>query len=175
MCLEKPRYPLVKNSVVVVVLVTSITLAISIKVFLSRVGKVWTVILKMRTGCLDKQSLFLDHRHQRFTKCCEKTYLFAVISGICTTHKVLIGPAVQVGVLSTQEAISSVTGPTLALVHWVTEVTDVDALSIFVTVVGLVLARVFWFTDLNEKHTSWYTACWQQIFQSDKPWELWEL
>lgn len=77
-----------------------------------------------------------------------KTYLLAVISSISATHKVLIGPAIQVGVLSTQETISSITSPTLALVHWVTEVTDVDTLSIFVTVVGLVLAWIFWFTDL---------------------------
>lgn len=77
-----------------------------------------------------------------------------MISSVGATHKVLIGPAVQIGVLPTQETISGITSATLTLVHWVTEVTDVDALSIFVTVVGLVLAWVFWFTDLNEKHTS---------------------
>lgn len=73
-----------------------------------------------------------------------------MIGGISITHKILIWPSVQVRVLSTQETISSITSPTLALVHWVTEVTDVDTLSIFVTVVGLVLAWIFRFTDLNE-------------------------
>lgn len=81
------------------------------------------------------------------------TNLLAVIGSISTTHKVLIGPSVQVGVLSAQETISSITGPTLTLVHWVTEVTDVDTLGIFVTVVGLVLAWIFRFTDLNKKQT----------------------
>lgn len=77
-----------------------------------------------------------------------------MISRISTAHKVLIWPSVQVGVLSTQETISSITSPTLALIHWVTEVADVDTLSVFVTVVGLVLAWILWFTDLNEKHTN---------------------
>lgn len=81
------------------------------------------------------------------------TNLLAVISGISATHKVLIGPPVQVRVLSTQESISSITSPTLTLVHWVTEVTDVDTLGIFVTVVGLFLAWIFRFTDLNRKQT----------------------
>lgn len=47
MFLEKPQYPLIKNSIVVVIFVTSIALAVSIKVFLSRVWKVWTVILNI--------------------------------------------------------------------------------------------------------------------------------
>lgn len=47
MFLENPQYPLIKNSIVVVIFVTSIALAISIKVFLSRVWKAWTVILKI--------------------------------------------------------------------------------------------------------------------------------
>lgn len=78
-------------------------------------------------------------------------YLLAVISGVCTTHKVLIGPAIQVRVFSTKEAISSVTSPTLTLVHRVTEVADVDAFGIFVTVVGPVLAWIFRLAHLREK------------------------
>lgn len=92
-------------------------------------------------------------------------YLLAVISGVSTTHKVLIGPAIQVWVFSTDEAISSVTGPTLTLVHRVTEVADVDAFSIFVTVVGLVLAWVLWFTHLKKKTKQvelCYVICHQQ-------------
>lgn len=76
-------------------------------------------------------------------------YLLAVISGVSATHKVLIGPAVQVRVLSTDEAIPSVTSATLTLVHRVTEVADVDAFCMFVAVVGFVLARVLGFTHLN--------------------------
>lgn len=84
-----------------------------------------------------------------------KKYLLAVVSGVGTAHKVLIGPAIQVGVFSTNEAISSITGPTLTLVHRVTEVADVDAFGIFVTVVRLVLAWVLWLTHLKKKQGRW--------------------
>lgn len=83
------------------------------------------------------------------------TYFLAVVSGVGSTHKVLIRPAIQVWVFSTNEAISSVTGLTLTLVHWVTEVADVDTFSIFVTIVGLVLAWVLWLTHLKKKKGSW--------------------
>ena len=46
MILYKLWYPLIKNSIVVIVLVTSISLAIFVKVFLSRVGKARAIILK---------------------------------------------------------------------------------------------------------------------------------
>lgn len=78
-------------------------------------------------------------------------YLLAVISGVGTAHEVQVRPAIQVWVLSTNEAISSVASPTLALVHGVTEVADVDAFGILVTVVGLVLARILWLTHLQKQ------------------------
>ncbi len=83
------------------------------------------------------------------------TYLLAVISGIGTTHKVLIGPAIQVWVFPTNEAVSGVTGPAFTLVHRVIEVADVDAFGIFVTVVGLVLAWVLRLAHLKKKKSSW--------------------
>lgn len=76
-------------------------------------------------------------------------YLLAMVSGISTTHKVLIGPAIQIRVFTTNEAISSVTRPTLTLVHWITEVADVDAFGIFVTVVRPVLTWVLRLTYLD--------------------------
>lgn len=74
-----------------------------------------------------------------------------MISGVGAAHKVLIGPSIQVGVFAANEAVSGVTGPTLALVHRVAEVADVDAFRIFVTAVGLVLAWVLWLTHLRGK------------------------
>lgn len=74
-----------------------------------------------------------------------------MIGGVGSTHKVLIGPAIQIWVFSTNEAVSSVTSPALTLVHRVTEVADVDAFGIFVTVVGFVLAWVLWLTHLKKK------------------------
>ena len=82
-------------------------------------------------------------------------YLLAVISGVGPTHKVLIGPAVQIRVFPTNEAISSVTGPTFTLEHGVIEVADVDALGKSVTVVGLLLAWVLWLTHLKETKGRW--------------------
>lgn len=78
-------------------------------------------------------------------------YLLAVISGVGTTHEVVIGPSVQVRVFSTDETISSVAGPALTLVHGVTEVVDVDAFGIFVAVVGFVFAGVLWLAHLQQK------------------------
>lgn len=76
-------------------------------------------------------------------------YLLAMISGVSVTHEVLIGPAVQIRVLSTDEAIPSVTSATLTLVHRVAEVADVDAFCMFVAVVGFFFARVLGFTHLK--------------------------
>lgn len=42
----KLNYPLIQNSIVVIVLVTSIPLTVFVKVLLSRVGKTGAVILK---------------------------------------------------------------------------------------------------------------------------------
>lgn len=74
-----------------------------------------------------------------------------MISGVGATHKVLIGPTIQVRVFPTKEAISGVTGPALALVHRITEVADVDTFSIFVTIVGIVFAWVLRLTHLKKK------------------------
>lgn len=81
-------------------------------------------------------------------------YLLAVISGVGTTHEVLIGPAIQVRVFSTDEAVSSVTGSTFTLEHRVIKVAGVDTFGIFVAAVGLVLAWVLWFTHLKERKQS---------------------
>lgn len=79
------------------------------------------------------------------------TYLLAVKGGVGTTHKVLIGPAIQVRVFSTDKTISSIANPALTLVHRVTEVAEVDAFSVFMTVMGLVLAWVLWLAHLEEE------------------------
>lgn len=85
-----------------------------------------------------------------------------MICGVSTTHKVLVGPAIQVRVFSTNEAISGITGPALTLVHRVTEVADVDTFGRFVTVVGLVLAWVLWLAHLIEKQVElYYDICHQ--------------
>lgn len=84
---------------------------------------------------------------------CSFFYLLAVISGVSATHEVLIGPAVQVRVLSADETIPSITSATLTLVHRVAEVADVDTFCMFVASVGFFLARVLGFTHLNGQQT----------------------
>lgn len=71
-----------------------------------------------------------------------------MIGGICSTHKILVGPSIQIKVLSTDDAVSSVANTALALVHRVTEVTKEDAFSILVATVAVVLAGVVGFTHL---------------------------
>lgn len=50
-------------------------------------------------------------------------YLFAVVGGIGHTHQVLIGPAIQVCILSTDDAVACIARLALAAVHGVTVVT----------------------------------------------------
>lgn len=76
------------------------------------------------------------------------TYLLAVVGGISSTHQVLVGPAIQIRIFSTDKAISSIANFTLTFVHRVTEVAKVNALSKPMTTMGLVLARVLRFTNL---------------------------
>lgn len=78
-------------------------------------------------------------------------YLLAVVGCISAAYEVLVGPTVQIGVLATDEAVPSVTSATLALVHGVAEVADVNALCMFVAVMGFVLARILGFAHLNEE------------------------
>lgn len=69
-------------------------------------------------------------------------YLFAVVSCIGHAHQVLVGPAVQVCVLPTDDAVAGVAGLALAAVHGVTVVAQVVALGILVAVVCAVHAGV---------------------------------
>lgn len=72
-----------------------------------------------------------------------------MIGGVGPAHQVLIGPAVQVGVLAADDAVARIADPALALVHGVAEMAEVDALGVFVAAVGVVLTGVFGFTHLS--------------------------
>lgn len=71
-----------------------------------------------------------------------------MVGGICSTHKILVGPSIQIKVLSTDDAISSITDTAFTLVHWVTKVTKEDAFRILVATVAVVFAGVVGFTHL---------------------------
>lgn len=71
-----------------------------------------------------------------------------MVGGICSTHKILVGPSIQIKVLSTDDAISSITNAALTLVHRVAEVSKEDALCILVATVAVVLTGVVRFTHL---------------------------
>lgn len=71
-----------------------------------------------------------------------------MVGGICSTHKILVGPSIQIKVFSTNDAVSSITNTALTLVHRVAEVSQEDAFSILVATVAVVLTGVVGFTHL---------------------------
>lgn len=70
------------------------------------------------------------------------TYLFAVVSSILHTDQFSIGPPIQVCVLSTDMAVSSITGSALTAVHRICKVPKVIATGIFVAVVASIKAGI---------------------------------
>ena len=76
-------------------------------------------------------------------------YLFAVVGGIGHAHQVLIGPAVQVCVLPTDDAVARIAGLTLAAIHRVAVVAQVAALGILVAVMCPICAGVPGLTHLR--------------------------
>lgn len=75
-----------------------------------------------------------------------------MVSCIGHAHQVLVGPAVQVRVLPTDDAIARVTRLTLAAVHRVAVVAEVVALGILVTVMRPICAGVTGLAHLRAKH-----------------------
>lgn len=86
-------------------------------------------------------------------------YLFAVVSGVGHAHQVLVRPAVEVRVLSTDDAIACVARLALTAVHGVTVVAQVVALGILVAVVCPIRARVSWLAHLRVQHPQVITEC----------------
>lgn len=110
--------PIIGDPIVVIIMVTFITQAIFVVIFLARVGKAGAVIL------------------------------LAVVGGVLHTNEVSVGPSIQVTVLSTDSAIAGIPWLTLAAEHGLGEDAQVDAVCIFMTVVATILARVARFANL---------------------------
>lgn len=85
-------------------------------------------------------------------------YLFAVVGCVGHTHQVFIRPAVQVCVLSADDAIACIAGLALTAVHGVTVVTQVVALSVLVAVMRPVRAGVSRFAHLFVGHGMFDTS-----------------
>lgn len=79
-------------------------------------------------------------------------YLFAVVGCVGHTHQVLVGPAVQVCVLPTDDAVPGVAGLALAAVRGVAVRAQVVAVGVLVAVVCPVRARVAGFAHLRGQH-----------------------
>lgn len=75
-----------------------------------------------------------------------------MVSCIGHAHQVLVGPAVQVCVLPTDDAVAGVARLALAAVHGVTVVAQVVALGILVAVVCAVRAGVAGLAHLRVQH-----------------------
>jgi len=69
---------------------------------------------------------------------------------ISSTDQVVIRPAIQIRILTTDASIASVTRPAFTFVHRIAEMAQVDALRRLMAAVRLVLARVLRFTDLQQ-------------------------
>lgn len=138
-------HPIIRDPIIVIIVIASVTKPIFVMVLLPRVGKVWTVVLKKK-GWLE------SHNHNNtveklgidFVQCwgCDPSYLLAVVGGVLHTQEVFVGPSIQVGVISTDVAIASVTRFALTAEHGVTELTQVDTVSILVAIMAAILAGV---------------------------------
>lgn len=79
-------------------------------------------------------------------------YLLAVVGGVLHAHQVVVGPSVQVTVLSTNMTISCVPRFALAAEHGLAVDAQVNAVCVFVAVVASILARITGFANLEEVH-----------------------
>lgn len=86
-------------------------------------------------------------------------YLFAVVGCVGHTHQVFIRPAIQVCVLSADDAIACVAGLALTAIHGVAVVTQVVALGILVAVMCPVCAGVSRFAHLKVQQPNAITGC----------------
>lgn len=77
------------------------------------------------------------------------TYLFTVVGGILHTNQVRIGPSIQIRVLSTDMAVTSVARLALTAVHRVSEVSQVVTAGVFIAVVAPIEAGVTRSADLR--------------------------
>lgn len=88
-------------------------------------------------------------------------YLSAVVSCVGHAHQALVRPAVEVRVLSTDDAIACVARLALTAVHGVTVVAQVVALGILVAVMCPIRAGVSWLAHLRVQHPQVITECWK--------------
>lgn len=110
--------PIIRDPIIVIIIITSISSSIFVIVFLTRVGKVRTVVL------------------------------LAVVGGVFHTVEVRVWPAVKVRVLSTDVTVPSVAWFTFTAVHDVREDAQVDTVGILIAVMAAVLAWVSRCADL---------------------------
>lgn len=80
-------------------------------------------------------------------------YLLAVVGGVGSAGQVVVGPAVQVVVLSADDAVAGEAHAALALVHGLDGVAEEDALGEAVAAVAVVLTGVVWLTQLQGTDT----------------------
>lgn len=82
-----------------------------------------------------------------------------MVSCIGHTHQLLIRPAVEVCVLSTDDAVACIARFALTAVHGVTVVTQVVAVGILVAIMCPICAGVSRLAHLREQHPSAITDC----------------
>lgn len=75
-----------------------------------------------------------------------------MVGGVLHTHQVVIGPAVQVAVLSTNMTISCVPRFALTAEHGLAVDAQVNAVCVFVAVVAAILTRITGLANLEGVH-----------------------
>lgn len=94
-------------------------------------------------------------------------YLLTVIGCILLAGQFVVGPPVQIGVVSTQEAIASKPDSTHTLEQGLGREAEVNALGILVAGVCVVFARVVRFTHLQPEQfvesTEFFSGSWLRI------------
>lgn len=140
-------HPIIRDVIIVIIMVTFITQAIFVMIFLTRVGKVGAVILGNNKRVVKEAVITIIRRRWVIMAFCISVhggsgYLLAVVGSILHTQQVHVWPAIQVTVLSTNTAIPSITWLALATEHGLREDAQVDAVCIFIAVMASIPTRV---------------------------------
>lgn len=148
-------HPIIGDPIIVIIMVTFITQAIFVMIFLSRVGKDGAVILYRNKGVVKEAIITIIESRWVIMAFCISVhvgpgYLLAVVGGVLHTQQVSVGPSIQITVLSANMTIPSISWLALTAEHGLRVDAQVDAVCIFMAVMATILARVAGFANLKK-------------------------
>lgn len=140
-------YPVIWDSIIIIVTIASISHSIFIVVFLAGVGEVGAVILEDRICWVICARKLVDLSIGPIIRV-RSTYFFTVIGGISNTNEVVIWPSIQICVFAADDSIASIPWFALTAEHGITVMAKVDASCVLVAVVCSISTRILWLADL---------------------------